>query len=99
MAAGNLGIELEYVARITGRYTHEYMALAHEMLTRALGDSMHLKFDSYQAIQSFQAHHEYLTQFLKAHKEPISVPGPPDRQVRARRKKNMFNFALTMDCS
>lgn len=94
MAAGNLGIELEYVARITGRYTHEYMALAHEMLTRALGDSMHLKFDSYQAIQSFQAHHEYLTQFLKAHKEPISVPGPTRSAGKSKAKKEYVQFCI-----
>ena len=31
MAAGNLGIELEHCARITRQYTHEYVALAHEM--------------------------------------------------------------------
>jgi tetratricopeptide (TPR) repeat protein len=94
MAAGNLGIELEYVARITGRYTHEYMALAHEMLTRALGDSMHLKFGSYEAIHSFQVHHDYLTQFLKAHKEPISGPEHTRSAGKSRAKKEYVQFCI-----
>jgi len=50
MAAGNLGIELKHAARIMGQYKHEYLALAHELLASALGDSMHLKFGSYQAV-------------------------------------------------
>jgi len=94
MAAGNLGIELENAARITGRYTHEYMALAHEMLTRALGDSMHLKFGSYQATQRFQADHKYLTQFLKQHKEPVSVPGPTRSVGKSKAKKEYVQFCI-----
>ncbi|MFZ3080330.1 MAG: LA2681 family HEPN domain-containing protein [Bellilinea sp.] len=76
MAAGNLGIELEYVSRLTGKHAHEYLALAHEMLTRALGDSTHLKFGSPNAVHSFQEHLANLTHVLRAHKEPISVPEP-----------------------
>lgn len=94
MAAGNLGIELEHVARITSRYTHEYLALAHEMLTRALGDSMHLKFGSQLAIQSFQSHHEYLTKFLQAHKEPISVPKPARSEGKNKAQKEYVQFCI-----
>ena len=94
MAAGILGIELEHVTRITGQYTHEYLAQAHEMLTRALGESMHLKFGSQQAIHSFQEHRENLTRFLQAHKEPISVPEPTRPVGKSKAKKEYVQFCI-----
>lgn len=94
MAAGNLGIELERCARITGRYTHEYMALAHEMLSRALGDSMHFKFGSQQAIQSFKDHHENLTRFIQAHKTPVLIPEPAKPTGRSKAKKDYLQFCI-----
>ena len=94
MAAGNLGIELEHASRITGRYIHEYLALAHEMLTCALGDSMHLRFGSMQAVQSFREHHENLTHFLQAHKEPISVPKPAKAEGTRKATKEYVQFCI-----
>ena len=55
MAAGNLGIELERAAQIAGHYRHEYMALAHDALSRALGPEMHLHSGSLAASQRFQS--------------------------------------------
>jgi len=94
MAAGNLGIELEHCARITGLYTHEYLALAHEMLSCALGDSMHLKFGSQQAIQSFKEHRDNLTHFLHAHKTPVLSPEPAKPVGKSKEKKEYLQFCI-----
>ena len=55
MAAGNLAIELEHAAWMTLRYRHEYAALAYDLLTRALGTTMHLNFGTAGAIRHFQS--------------------------------------------
>jgi tetratricopeptide (TPR) repeat protein len=94
MAAGNLGIGLEHVAQIMGHYIHEYRALAHDTLTRALGPAMHLKFGSMQAVQSFQTYHKRLEDFLKAHKEPINVPEPVKTRGRTKREKEYVQFCI-----
>lgn len=94
MAAGNLAIELKHAVTIVGRYKHEYLALAHELLTRALGNSMHLKFGSYQAIQSFRAHQEQLTQFLQAHRKPIPIPEPVMAVGKSKAKKEYVQFCI-----
>lgn len=94
MAAGNLGIELEHCARITGRYTHEYLALAHEMLSRALGDSMHLEFGSHQAVESFKEHYDHLMRFLQAHKTPIPVPEQVKPIGKSKAKKDYLQFCI-----
>lgn len=94
MAAGNLGIELEYCARIIGRYTHEYLALAHEMLSCALGDTMHLKFGSQQAVQSFKEHHDNLTHILLAHKTPVLPPDPVKPVGKNKQKREYLQFCI-----
>lgn len=99
MAAGNLGIELEHCARITGQYRHEYLALAHEMLSRALGDTMHLKFGSHQAVQSFKEHHDQLTHFLKAHSTPVLVPETAKPVGKSKTKREICNSVFKKVCS
>ena len=94
MAAGNLGIELERVSRITGNYRHEYLALAHDLLSRALGSSMHLKYGSKQAIQSFQMHKDHIKYFLDAHKEPIPIPQLIKPRGKSREKKEYIQFCI-----
>lgn len=76
MAAGNLGIELEHATLITGRYRHEYIALAHDFLKQALSSKMHLRFGSLQAANDFQTRLKYLEDFINVHEEPISPPEP-----------------------
>ena len=76
MAAGNLGIELEHATLITGRYRHEYIALAHDFLKQALSPKMHLRFGSPQAANDFQIRLKYLEDFINAHKEPVLPPEP-----------------------
>ena len=74
MAAANLGIELENVAWLMGRYRHEYIGLAHELLTRAFGSEMHFKDGSMPAIQHFQVVLEGIQHFIDFHEEPIKPP-------------------------
>jgi hypothetical protein len=86
MASGNLGIELFHAARITGKYRHEYISLAHVNLVNALSPSMHLKFGSMQAIQQFRAIRDNLQNILDAHKKPLLPPKP----VRTPAGNNLF---------
>ncbi len=76
MAAGNLGIELENAARITGNYRHEYYALAYDYLIQALSHKMHLRFGSQQAVNVFTARLKHLENIIQAHKKPILPPEP-----------------------
>jgi tetratricopeptide (TPR) repeat protein len=92
MAAGNLGISLEYVARLMGRHRHEYFALAHSLLTKAFSPEMHLRFGSMLAVESFQAALRRLQHFIDSHNEPILPPTPVDimREENLLRKYKKF---------
>lgn len=94
MAAGNLGIELIYCTDITGRFTHEYLALAYEMLNRALSDTMHLELGSYQGKISFSVQLAKLSQILKAHDYPISVPTPQKPVGKSKVIKAYIKFCI-----
>lgn len=74
LAAGNLGIELEHAMLITGRYRHEYAALASDFLRKALSPKVNLRYSSPQAANDFQAHLKNMETFIKAHKDPIFLP-------------------------
>jgi tetratricopeptide (TPR) repeat protein len=87
MAAGNLGVELEHVAWLMGRYRHEYIAIAYDLLTRALGNEMHLKYGSMPAIQYFQSALARAQYFIDFHKEPILPPLP----VKIKEDDNQLN--------
>ena len=94
MAAGNLGMELEHAAWMIGRYRHEYVALAHDLLTRALGPSMHLNSGSMDAVRGFRSVLERLQYFIDAHKEPILPPQPIDVAVRSKAQQEYIQFCL-----
>jgi tetratricopeptide (TPR) repeat protein len=94
MAAGNLGVELEHATRIIGRHRHEYIALAHDYLTRALGSGMHLNFGSPDAAQDFQAALERLQHFINAHREPILPPQPAEAVARSHAQKDNIQFCI-----
>ena len=81
MAAGNLGIELEHASLVTGRYRHEYIALAYDFLQQAFSPEMHLRFGSLQAVNHFQTRLKRLEHFINAHKEPVLLPEPPKAQT------------------
>lgn len=76
MAAGNLGQELVHVASILGTYRHEYIALAHEILSQAFSESMNFDSGSYGAVQSFEETLKNLQKFIDLHETPISSPEP-----------------------
>jgi len=95
MAAGNLGMELEHAARIIGRYRHEYIALAHELLTRVLVDAdMHLNYGSMSALQDFQSVHKRLQRFIAFHSEPILPPKPIEIKEDSKAQKEYIQFCL-----
>lgn len=94
MAAGNLGIELEHASRIIGRHRHEYIALAHDYLTRALGSGMHLNSGSPGAPQYFRSALERLQHFINAHREPILPPQPAEAVARSHSQKDYIQFCI-----
>lgn len=83
MAAGNLALELEHAALLTGRYRHEYMAVVHALLTQVFGPDMHLQYGSRPAVESFQVALKRVTKFLDFHQDPISPPGPVAERITA----------------
>jgi tetratricopeptide (TPR) repeat protein len=94
MAAGNLGIELERASRITGRFRHEYLALAHDFLKQALSPRMHLRYGSPEAAKDFQSRLAGLEHFIKAHKKPILPPKPAEARHRSNIQKAYTQFCI-----
>jgi tetratricopeptide (TPR) repeat protein len=94
MAAGNIAIQLERASRITGRYTHEYLALAHDFLKRALSPSMHLRYGPLEAIKDFQARFAGLEHFINAHKKPVLPPKPAEAHHRNKTQKAYIQFCI-----
>jgi tetratricopeptide (TPR) repeat protein len=81
MAAGNLGMELYNVAHLTGRYFHDYIDLAHQYLSRALGPDMHLRYGSAEAARSFESTLQILDEIIQRHDdfyEGLSALTEPD---------------------
>jgi len=94
MAAGNLGIELEHAATLTGRFRHEYIALAHNFLTHALSPEMHLNCGSLEAVQDFQATLERFEHFINAHSEPLLPPQPIEAIARTKTQREYIQFCI-----
>lgn len=95
MAAGNLGIELERASRITGRYRHEYIALAHDFLKQALSPKMHLRYGSPQAVEDFRSRLIGLEHFINAHKKPVLPPKPAESHHRNKTQKAYIQFCIS----
>ena len=94
MAAGNLGIELEHATLITGRYRHEYVALAYDFLKQAISPKMHLRFGSPQAVNDFQERLKHLESFINAHKEPILPPEPAKANHENKHQQAYIQFCI-----
>lgn len=94
MAAGNLALELEYAAFMTGRYRHEYMAVVHELLTRVFGPDMHLRYGSKPAVERFQAAYANVAHFLNSHPDPIPPPTPVSERVDASSDPDYSHFCV-----
>ncbi len=88
MAAGNLGIQLERVARITGRYTHHYIMAAQEALKTACGHEMHLSYGGIDAAPRFDQTLHRLQRLIDVHEDrlqPLEKIAPPqNRTARSR---------------
>ena len=67
MAAGNLGIELDRVAAITGRYLHHYLLEAHQAITVALSSKSHLSYGGQDAAIGFREKLNELQERIDAH--------------------------------
>ncbi len=87
MASGNLGIELDRVADITGRYIHHYILAAHEALTKACGSQMHLSYGGIETTQGFHRALEGLQEIIDAHKDGLE----PLKHVSLSKSKTTAN--------
>lgn len=94
MAAGNLGMELEHASQITGRYRHEYIALAHDFLQQSFSPRMHLRYGSQQAAERFQLHLHRLEHFINAHKKPVLPPKSAEARSRNKTQKAYIQFCI-----
>ena len=94
MAAENLGVELEHAARLTGRFRHEYIALAREFLVRALGSHMHLDYGTPQAVQDFRVVLERVDQFINYHTTPLLPPQPVKVSARTETHRRYVRFCI-----
>lgn len=71
MAAGNLGIELNKVARITGKYTHHYLLAAYHALSQACGSEMHLEYGNIEVRRGIENARDQIKKIIDAHKDGI----------------------------
>ncbi len=94
MAAGNLGIELERASQITGRYRHEYIALAHDYLRQSVSHQMHLHYGSPQAGENFKARLARLEHFISVHKKPVLPPELAEARHRSKKHKAYIQFCI-----
>lgn len=81
MAAGNIGQELYYIAQLTGRYFHDYIDLAHQHLSKALGPDMQLDYGPTEAVWDFQSTLQVLDEIIKRHDdfyECLTAPREPN---------------------
>lgn len=94
MATGNLGMALEHASHITGRYRHEYSALAYDFYKQALSPAMDLRSGSPQAANDFQARLKRLEHFINAHKEPILPPQPAEAHHKNKNQVAYIQFCI-----
>lgn len=94
MAAGNLGVELEYASRLVQRHRHEYIGLAHALLSQALGPEMHLRYGSADAARGFQHTLARLQAIIEAHREPILPPMPVTKFNGDKHQQDYVRFCL-----
>lgn len=94
MATGNLGIELEHAMQITGRFRHEYAALARDLFERTLSPQMHLKYGSLEAISDFQRRLAIVNEFIDAHKTPILLPQPVEIPSSSVNQQKYIRFCI-----
>lgn len=79
VAVGNLGIELERVARITGRYLHDYLLEARSALDEALTEPRHLGYAGPGAAARFKAVRDGIEHFFASHRRAVTRTPAPDR--------------------
>jgi hypothetical protein len=71
MAAGNLGVELDRIADITGKYRHHYLQAAFEMLSKALSPEMHLSYGGIEVRKGLEHSQSRIKMIIDGHKDGI----------------------------
>ena len=89
MAAGNLGVELGRIEEITGRYTHHYIIVAYNLLSKALGPDMHLSYGGIEAKRGFENARDRLQEIIDAHKGRLHSLKPVSL-AKAKTAKNRY---------
>jgi len=97
MASGNLGVGLYHVTRIMGKYKHDYILAAHQAISAALGNRMHLRYGTASAKATFVKTKSELDNIIKAHRGTLS----PSKQTEAifRRKPTQRYVSFCRDNS
>jgi tetratricopeptide (TPR) repeat protein len=106
MAAGNLGIALDRVSDITGRYLHHYLLEAHQAITTALSSESHLSYGGLDAAIGFREKLNELQEIIDAHEhkpkplKKVSLSNPKttrDRYILFCLKHKLFLNAWAGD--
>jgi len=92
MALGNLGIELEGVARITGRYLHDYLLAAHSALSEALSSPRHLKYGGPGAVPRFESAKGRIEGFFSRHRKQVAPTRPAQPSSSGEQTKGYIRF-------
>lgn len=94
MAAGNLGVELEHFAVISGRYPHDYLFAAHEALTKSLSPASHLRYGGPATAYHFNRIRDRLKRQLDAH-EGLEPPKPVELPNGESETAEYLSFCVT----
>lgn len=94
MAAGNLGIELDRIADITGKYRHYYLRAAFDSLSNALSPEMHLSYGGLEARRGFTSWHNRIKTIIDAHKNGIEHLQKVELLAQNEAERNYIQFCL-----
>jgi len=94
MAAGNLGVELDRIADITGKYQHHYLRAAFDMLSNALSPEMHLSYGGMEARRGIENTRNRIKAIIDAHKEGIEPLQKVDLSKITKTERDYLLFCL-----
>ena len=94
MAAGNLGVELDRIANITGKYRHYYLRAAYDMLSNALGPEMYLSYGGIEALRGFENSQNRIKAIIDAHKDGIEQLRKIVISMQNKAYQNYISFCL-----
>jgi len=92
MASGNLGVGLYHVTRIMGKYKHDYILAAHEAISAAISNKMHLRYGTAFAKATFIKTKSELDNIIRAHGGTISPSKHTEAIFRRKLTKRYVSF-------